>query len=191
MAQEKKRGSLNLPLMIVAFLAMGAFLFWLNVTSEPTEFAIAEEREAEEETPAQLVQLSALQQDASTYDLTRVRVRDARVSLLVGSGAFMVESSEEGLPPFLIRIDPVQVDEEVTVLPQDRVTVAGLIQAMSDSVISAWEEQGVFTQEGQRALAEFAIYFLEADEIEVRTATPQGDGGGTGTDDEEDTGSGA
>ena len=34
---------LSLPLMVVAFLAVGGFLYWLNITAQPTEVAVAEE----------------------------------------------------------------------------------------------------------------------------------------------------
>jgi hypothetical protein len=186
MAQSKNSGALNLPLMIVAFLAMGAFLFWLNVTSEPTAFAIAEEGpEAVEQTPARLVQLAEVQGNPEGLVGERLRLRNVEVVLLVGSGAFMIEEEAGSGSPFLVRIDPTAISEQPTILPSDRVTIAGRIKAMSDSVITSWEEQGVFTAEGQRSLAAFAMHFLQADEIEVHTAEqPQADTPGSGDTDD-------
>jgi hypothetical protein len=190
MAQSKNSGALNLPLMIAAFIAMGAFLFWLNVTSEPTAFAIAEEGpDAVEQTPARLVQLAEVLGTPETYLEQRIRLRNVEVVLLVGSGAFMIEEEAGSGSPFLVRLDPAAVQEQPTIIPSDRVTVAGTIQPMSDSVITAWEDQGVFTAEGQRSLAAFAMHFLQADEVEVHTAgQPQADT--PGSDDTDDGGAG-
>jgi hypothetical protein len=48
-----------------------------------------------------------------------------------------------------------------------RVTIVGPVLARTDSVLAAWEREGVITSEGQRMEMEFATTFIEARRVVV------------------------
>jgi hypothetical protein len=52
---------------------------------------------------------------------------------------------------------------------------------MSDSVLSSWDSLGVFSNEGDRIVAEFATSFLEATNIETVPGGSAGAGAGGGS----------
>ena len=56
-------------------------------------------------------------------------------------------------------------------------TVVGTVFMMSDSILSSWDEQGVFGGEGDRIVAEFATSFLEARVVEAEGPTPDSGAG--------------
>lgn len=172
MAQSKKSGSLHVPLMILAFLAMGGFLYWLNIASEPTEFVVAEENDLAELGPATSVSLVAFGDGPEEYQGERVRIPNVRVAQLMGPHMFWFDLpvEEDETESFLVRVNRNFVDEDMQILSEDVVTLAGRVGMMSDSVMTAWEEAGVFTEEGQRGEVDAVTVFLDADEIEIHTA---------------------
>lgn len=176
MAQTKRSGALNLPLMILAFLAIVGFLYWLNIASEPTEFAVAEENaevDLGEYTGVSLVELG----DGPELFLDeRIRLPNVQVTEIMGTDLFWFEMPvEEESEPFLVRVDRTRVAADLQVLPEDVVTITGTVRAMSDSVITAWEELGVFTGQGQRTEAEAQSVFIDMDAVEIHTAAPEED----------------
>ena len=57
------KGIVNFVAMVLAFLAMGGFLYWLGVTAVPTETAVALEDDT-----AQAVSLSAFAQNPIMFE---------------------------------------------------------------------------------------------------------------------------
>jgi hypothetical protein len=168
MAQTKKSGAFNLPLMILAFLMIAGFLYWLNIASEPTEFAVAEENVTDlgDYTGVSLVEFG---DGPEAYMDQRIRIPNVRVTDIMGIHLFWFDLpvAEDASEPFLVRMDRQRIDDEIQVLGDDVVTLTGTVRAMSDSVITAWEELGIFTQEGQRAEAEAQTTFLDLDSVEI------------------------
>jgi len=180
---SKQSGALNLPLMILAFLLMGGFLYWLNISSEPSQLAVAEENSAERlRADSRPVSPAVLGAEASDYVDELVRVSNIRVNSLFGTQGFwfLVPTEDEEMADYLVRLDPNFFPADFQVVPGDIMTVTGRVTAMSEDVITVWEGQGVFTEEGQRgrvadletyiAAAHIEIHSSEVEEIETDDA---------------------
>jgi len=176
MPQSKKSGALNLPLMIVAFLTIGGFLYWLSVTSEPTEFTVAEESLDDQLGPALDLTLEQFGENADGYVGARIRLENVEVGNLVGADAFWFSFPQEDVNDYLVRVDRNRVDADLQILPDDRLTVSGTVHAMTDSVIEVWDQWGVFGDEAQRPPVLVLETFLEADSIGIH-ADAGGDAG--------------
>jgi hypothetical protein len=167
-----RRGSadqLSLPLMIAAFVLVGGFLFWLNRTAEPTELAIEEAApEAVHGASAILTIEDFLANPQGQVDAV-VEVNGARIASRLGTQAFWIGPNEA---PYLVKMGPELVEAGQEVMVESMVTVVGTVFMMSDSILSSWDEQGVFGSAGDRFVAEFAISFLEARVVEAEGSTP-------------------
>jgi hypothetical protein len=171
-----RRGATNLgtPLMIVAFVVIGVFLYWLSAQ------AAAERAQQEvEETPAedtmptvQIVPVGDLETDATPYEGQELRIERTNVASALGEQGFWLETPSGN--PFLVSMGPEVQAAGVSVTPGRPVTVTGTVHAMSDSVLTAWVDGGTIA-EGDRIVAEFATHYLEA--TDVRTM-----GGGAAQD---------
>ena len=171
---------LSLPLMILAFLVVIGFLYWLNVTAEPTEIAIVEEEVARESGASAILDVADFLSDPGQYDGRVVEVTNARVASRLGAQAFWI-GPDDG--PFLVKMAPELLEAGTEVLMEQRVNLVGTVWNMTDSTHAAWEAQGAFPNEGDLIVAEFAIGrpFLEVTVVEG----PGGAGGdseGGGTD---------
>jgi hypothetical protein len=156
---------LSLPLMVVAFLAVGGFLYWLNMTAEPTEVAVAEESE---ETSSDFLQ------GPEQWLGQVVEVTDARANSTLGSQAFGIGPDNA---PFLVKMAPALVSDSTTVPTGQPLTLVGTVHTLTDSVLTAWDAQGAFAREGDRALAE---YFNGSPFLEATSVIISAPGGGPG-----------
>ena len=167
-----RRGSaenLTLPLMIVAFLMVGGFLYWLNVNAKSAEVAIVEETPGEG-SGASATTLSLqdfLANPEGQIDAT-VEVTGARIASRLGTQAFWIGSDAA---PYLVKMAPELAGAGIEILVESMVNIVGSVYMMSDSVLTAWDEQGVFSNEGDRIVAEFATSFLEATAIDGVTGS--------------------
>ena len=166
---------LSLPLMLVSFIIVGGFLYWLSVTAEPTEVAIVEES-TDEGSGASTILSSAdfLANPEGQIDAV-VEVTGARVASSLGAQAFWIGPDDR---PYLVKLSPALVEAGMRVLVQSMVDITGTVFMMSDSVLTSWDSLGVFTNPGDRIVAEFATSFLEAQAVE---SMPGGGGGGGGS----------
>ncbi len=166
MAASSKGSGRSLPLMVLAFVVIGGFLYYLNRASQEQ---VVEVVEAAEEAPAGTgtatpVEWATFAAAPESYMGQRVRISGLEVVSRVGGSAFWVEAP--GDTYYLVRMLPAVAESGVQVQPGAVVTVEGSPHAMGDSVLTAWEQQGVITS-GQRAEAEFATSFLEVAAVEV------------------------
>lgn len=163
-------------LMTVAFLSMGAFLFWLSVTAHTPEVAIIEVSTSDSlAASAVTVQAAVLGADPMAQAGQLIRVEDVNVAGTIGSTAFWTELA--GRPdPFLVHMDAMVAADSITVAAGDRVTVVGSVYTMSDSVADAWEAAGSIS-ENQKFEVTFAASYLEIMDLMVIRAGG-GDGGG-------------
>ena len=176
--KASRRGAANLgmPLMIVAFLAIGGFLYWLNLQAQADAASRAVVEEVPEETSplmGTLVSGQDLQTDPSPFEGVTVQVQGMTVASGMGSQAFWLELPNKN--PFLVYMSDAVTAEGITVTPGQVVSVSGVIHAMGDSVLNAWSAAGGIG-EGDRLAAEFATHFLEAQQIQVGGGTGGGEG---------------
>jgi len=169
--QRKPAGQFAWLWMIVSLISVGGFLAWLGVKSEASTVAVVEETEDEagDASTAEVVTLEQLQAGSEPYVGRMIRVEHVSVASRLGERAFWTM-----LPngtPYLVKLAAGAGVEQGEV-----VTVVGRVAAMSDSVLAAWQQEGVLTDDGQRAEAEFATNFVDAVSIE-RPAAPAGSAG--------------
>ncbi len=170
---ERRRSTI---LMVVAFLSMGVFLVWLNITARTEEIAIIEVSTLDSlSASAVTVQAAVLGADPMAQAGQLIRVEDVNVAGAIGASAFWTELA--GRPdPFLVHMDAAVAADSITVGPGDRVTLVGNIYMMSDSVADSWAASGSIS-ENQKFEVTFAASFLEIMDLMVIRA---GGGGGEG-----------
>lgn len=178
--KASRRGAvdLGLPLMIVAFLAIGGFLYWLNLQAQAelaAKAAVAEEMAAEEaakEAMGDVIPGEALQTDPGMYSGKVVTVEGLSIASMLGTQGFWVELPNKN--PFLVSLSEAVKAEGLSLSAGTSVTVSGTIYAMGDSVLNAWSTAAAIG-EGDRLAAEFATHFMEAAQVQVGTGTGGGE----------------
>ena len=179
--KASRRGAvdLGLPLMIVAFLAIGGFLYWLNLQAQAelaAKAAIAEEIAAEEaakEALGDIIPGEALQTDPGMYEGKVVTVEGLNIASMLGTQGFWVELPNRN--PFLVSLAEAVKAEGLAFGAGTSVTVSGTVYAMGDSVLNAWSAAAAIG-EGDRLAAEFATHFMEAAQVQIVTGTGGGEG---------------
>jgi hypothetical protein len=165
-----------MPLMIVAFIVIGGFLYWLNLQAEAERASdLAEEVAAEEvaETLAggTLVNAQDIQMDPSPYEGQEIRLEGLPVASGLGTQGFWIEMPNRN--PFLVSMSEGVKAEGLAIVPGQSASVVGTIYAMSDSALSAWTTAGA-VGEGDRLAAEFATHYLEATGVVFSDGTDGG-----------------
>ncbi len=153
--------------MIAAFLAIGGFLYWLSLASEPTEFAVADEGER-----AQLLSLNAFQMNPAGYEEQFLELDGVTVAEPLGNQAFVMQ-----LPngePYLVRIPGALVQQGLQVVAGDRARMTGRVERMDDAVLQRWDSEGVFADPEQRAIAGGMTTYFSVESMQVE-APPEAD----------------
>lgn len=165
MAETEKSGSggsnITRVLSVVAVLLLGGFLVWLALTAKPSEGPKVAESSADStnaNAAVQTVSLTTFAADIDVYRDKTIRLENLKIASLLGGRAFWIQLPTQ--VPFLVKLD-----SGATVLGTlgqgAEVTVTGAVHVMSDSVLSAWIQEGAIT-DAQKAEASFAQSFLEA-----------------------------
>lgn len=166
---------LSLPLMVLAFLVVGGFLYWLSITAEPTEVVIVEEDADEGSGASAILDVVDFLEAPGDYEGQVIEVTGAQVVNRLGEQAFWIGTADA---PFLVKMSPTLLESQPSVLVEQVVTVVGQVHILTDSVLNAWDALGTFPTETDRFLAEFSqdSPFLEVESVEVQT--PGGAAGG-------------
>jgi hypothetical protein len=161
---------LSLPLMIAAFLAVGGFLYWLNLTAEPTEVVAVEEGRERAAGISAILDVGDFLADVIRFQGQTVEVTGARVTSRLGAQAFWIGPEDR---PFLVKLAPPAMEAGISVSSGELLSVVGDVLMMTDSALVAWGDAGAFASEGERAVAEFAVgsLFLEASEVRAGGAS--------------------
>jgi hypothetical protein len=175
-ASRRGAANLGMPLMIVAFIVIGGFLYWLNLQAEAERASdLAEEAAIEEVTEGlaggTLVAAQDIQMDASPYEGQEIRLEGVPVASGLGTQGFWIEMPNRN--PFLVSMSEGVKAEGLAIVPGQSASVVGTIYAMSDSALSAWTTAGA-VGEGDRLAAEFATHYLEATAVEFSEGTGDG-----------------
>jgi hypothetical protein len=180
-ASRRGAADLSMPLMVLAFLVMGGFLYWLSIqAAEQKALAVVEDTTAAPTTieGATVVDVADIMMDASPYDGQMITLEGLKIASKLGTQGFWLEMPSG---PFLVSMSEA-VKAEGLVLPRGAATsVTGVVHAISDSVLTAWTDAGTIG-EGDRLAAEFATHFMEAQQVLVAEGAPGGEGseGGAG-----------
>lgn len=161
-AGPKSAGQFTWLWMILAVVAIGGFFTWLAANSKPSSVVVVDEEEPALATSVEnavTVTLADLMDGIDQYRGQVVRVEGVQVVSMLGDRAFWTTFPNN--TPFLIKIGDSLAEEGFSVQAGDVVTVVGQLSAMSESVLTAWEEQGVLQNANQRLEAEFATDFID------------------------------
>ena len=170
--QASRRGAVEMGtvLMIAAFAVIAGFIYWLNGQAaaeralDIVEDSIANAVEDDPFAAAVPIGAADIMLDASGFEGQLVRLEPQLVASFVGQAGFMLD-----LPagPFLVAFsDDLVADAPELVPQQDVVRVTGTVTAMSPEIAAAWQEAGRLT-EAERIVAEFAVHFIEAQDVEI------------------------
>ncbi len=134
---------LSLPLMILAFLAVIGFLYWLNVTAEPTVVTIVEEEGPRSSGASAILDVADFLSGPGQYEGRIVEVTNARISSRLGTQAFWIGPDDR---PFLVKMGPELVAAGTDIRIEQRVNLTGTVWMMTDSAHAAWDAQGAFPE---------------------------------------------
>jgi len=166
----------GVPLMIVSVLAVAGFLYWLSITAVPTEEMVVEADESD--AAANQVTLRAFSDDIDGFVGQEITLADLQVTSLLGPHAFWTSLADTLRTAYLVHLDAMLIADSVGVASGTMVTVTGMVEMMSDSVLADWEAAGAFPTETDRFVAEsgFHPHFLEVSAIEQPEAEEPGPG---------------
>ncbi len=172
-----RRGAANLamPLMVISFALMAAFLWWLNGQAEMSAMSAVEPASADTmpAIAATAVTPDELLNVPQQFEGQLVAVSDLDVADVVGTQAFFLDLPQS---PFLVKLDSTLVSQGETA-PMGRVSVVGTMLAMNDSIVNDWITSGAIAAVDQ-LIVEFATHFIEA--VRVSVQEPQGGSPGAG-----------
>lgn len=164
---NRGEGGLGAILSVVALVAIGAFMFWLNQQSNQIdaerEAAAAAQAEAERDVSA-----GDLLADP-TGSIGRHAVMDSvRVAAGLGQAAFSLALTDSVAFPVLMGSDAIQRlrAANITLYGGDMVFVAGRVYPLNDSIRGEWVAQGA-VNEGMRGSIPSVAAFLLADSVVV------------------------
>ncbi len=146
--------NLSLPLMIAALLVLVGFLYWLNITAQPTEVVRVEEGPDRGPGVAAILDVDDFLADPLRFEGQTVEVTDAQVTSRLGEQAFWIGPEDR---PFLVKLGPPAIEAGVSVSSGQSVNLWGTVHMMTDSALVAWGDAGAFPTEGDRIVAEFAV----------------------------------
>ncbi|MBI4539282.1 MAG: hypothetical protein HY704_07235 [Gemmatimonadetes bacterium] len=173
-------GRLTVPLGIVAVASVGAFLYWLYVTAQPTTVAVVQEEVPTDTafTSVPATDFALFATGPQNYVGMRVRFDSIKVASRLGTQAFWTQLPNE--TPFLVRLDSALVASGIAVASGEVLRLVGTVHKMTDSVLDDWEARQVLADDMQRAEAEFATTFIQADRAEVKGNPPAAGEGASG-----------
>lgn len=192
---DSRRGAtdMGMPLMIVAFVVIGGFMWWLSgqAAAENEARAIAEAEAAaaaaEAEAREALVLLgdvTAIGSDPEAFVGEEIHADGHEVASLFGSQGFWV-NTETG-NPFLVVWSDELIAEGASVTPGDTIDGYGGMMRMDPAHLDEWTGAGTIT-EGDRVVGEFATHFVEAHTVTVLAGpSAGGNDGGAGDEGEQD-----
>lgn len=164
---NRGEGGLGAILSVVALVAIGAFMFWLNQQSNRIDV----EREAAAEAAAEA------ERDLSAGDILadpvgvigrHAAMDSMRVAAGLGQAAFSLALTDSIAFPVLMASDPLQRLRalNITLYGGDVVYVAGRIYPLNDSIRAEWVSQGA-VNEGMGESIPTTPSFLLADSVVV------------------------
>lgn len=164
---NRGEGGLGAILSVVALVAIGAFMFWLNRQSNEidAERAAAAAAAAEAERDVSAGDLLA----DPTGSIGRHAVMDSvRVQAGLGQAAFALALTDSIAFPVLMAGDAIQRlrAANITLYGGDIVYVEGRVYPLNDSIRGVWVTQGA-VDEGMRESIPMSPSFLLADSVVV------------------------
>jgi len=164
---NRGEGGLGAILSVVALVAIGAFMFWLNQQSDQVDAERAAAAAAAVEGERNVTAGDILADPSGT--IGRHAVMDSvRVAAGLGQAAFALALTDSVAFPVLMASDAIQRLRmaNITLYGGDIVYVEGRIYPLNDSIRGEWVTRGA-VDEGMRASIPTTPSFLLADSVVV------------------------
>ncbi len=167
-ASRRGAASLGVPMMILAFVAVGVFLYWLSIRSAKEKaveihedsVALAANAAANTAIPgATIVSPDTLQSRPGFYDNQLVQVSGLNVEGQLGKQGFWLKLPNGS--HFLVALTPSLIQQGDSVATGQAPLVDGTLRPLADSVIARWIGAGTINS-ADSAAAAAASYFIEA-----------------------------
>jgi len=180
-----RRGAVDLgmPLMILAFLVIGGFMFWLNGQAAAEKqaqadaaAALAAADEERADATVETVAIGDIEVDPSPYVGTKLRSEGAVASMLGTQGFWLATPSGN---PFLISWSEELLAEGASVAMGDTIAVEGVVTELQPLTLVEWSTAQTIS-ETDRIVAEFATHYIAADRVDVMRGEGGGDEGSEG-----------
>lgn len=179
MGSRKGASPVSRVLMVVAFAAIGGFMYWLSLAAGSNEVQVVEDGGTEVDFSGVVaVTADSFGVDPAAYVGQTVRISNLPVSGLLGGKAFFVTIQTVG-NPYLVKLGAELIAEGVLVFPDDVVAVTGLVGDMSEELAASWVEEGLISA-GEDMVALINPTFITATVIEISMPTPGANTGGDG-----------
>ena len=188
MADEAGRRSLTWLWALAALVVIAGFLVWLGVASEPSQVAVVEEEGEATEQQAEAAMgggATVVPRDTLAANKARFAGQNVEVQRVEATGRLgpRIFWGELGTPsrqvPILVRMDSAAAAATDSVPTGTFYNIAGVVQAMTDSLATAWGEAGEFAGEGEQMQATFADFYIQASAVRrsrvQQREAPQGD----------------
>ena len=163
-----RRGAvdLGLPLMVMAFVVIGGFMYWLmGQVDEQRELRLLEdttEVATDDFGTATTVAATDLQTDPTPFEGQNIRIAGLAVETTFGTQGFWLRLPNRN--PFLVSMSEQVLAEGLVLTQGVGATAIGVLHAMNDSATAAWLAAGTIT-EGDQLAAEFSSHYVEATQV--------------------------
>jgi len=164
---NRGEGAIGAILSVVALVAIGAFMYWLNLESQAIEAQRAEAAAAEVEADRDY-NAGDLLADPGAAIGRIVTIDTIAVAAGLGAGALSIALSETVAYPVLLSPDAIQRLRmaNITLYGGDRVYLDGRVYTLNDSIRAAWVSEGA-VNEGMEGSIPGGPSFLLADSLIV------------------------
>ena len=182
MQNASRRGAadMGMPLMIVAFLVIGGFMYWLSGQAAAERASRVVEEVPEEETSmgagegdVMLGEMTSVGVDPEAFVGETIRGLGYEVASAFGTAGFWVNTPSGN--PFLVTYTEELKATGVTAAQGDFVNVAGELLRMEISYLDEWLAAGEIN-DNDKIIGEFATHFVAAAELEIVDAPAGGEG---------------
>ena len=181
-----RRGAVDLgmPLMILAFLVIGGFMYWLNgqaaaekqAQADAAAALLAAEEAENEAATVETVAIGDIEVDPEPFVGTKLRSEGAVASMLGTQGFWLATPSGN---PFLVAWSEELLAEGATVSMGDTIAVEGTVTEMQPLTLVEWSTAQTIS-ETDRIVAEFATHYIAADRVDHLVGQGGGDEGSEG-----------
>lgn len=145
------------PWMTGAVILIAGFMYWLYAETSKIETTTPL---AADTAGAELPQVAdtVFAVSPERYSGRRILLSDVRVTEPLGRASFALDMA--GLENYPAILERPLIEQEIRVVADDRLDIAGSVYALNDSIIGVWAQRGVFNRENRDKLSGYTTFFL-------------------------------
>ncbi|NIR42492.1 MAG: hypothetical protein GWN99_01200 [Gemmatimonadetes bacterium] len=144
------------PWAVAATVLVAGFMYWLYWESSSIESGLAVADTAAGELPQ--IPDTAFVQDPSRFSRQRILLRPVHITDRLGRATLAADMP--GLDDYPLILERSLIEEGVTVVGGDNLTVAGQVYALNDSILDVYAQRGLFDRENRERVSGHSTFFL-------------------------------